>query len=278
MHFFMNILKGFIIGGSMSAPGVSGGTMAILLNCYNDLIRAVSSFTKDIKKNFLFLLQFAVGGGLGLLLLSKLIETGLEHQVFGQILRCLFVGFVLGGLPLIFKMTKTSSDKKPHVLDYLFAVLGFAIVIALTFLPEDVINLADSGGIKSVLFLLLAGFVVAIGLVLPGISAMGMLAALGLYEVINSAISQLNIGILLPLGVGGIVGIFSTTKIIEQFMDKHPRRTYLLIIGFVLGSALQILPTRSPQGFDILYWVLAAALGFAAIYLLSRIDNKEISS
>ncbi|MDR1630106.1 MAG: DUF368 domain-containing protein [Oscillospiraceae bacterium] len=275
MKILLNVLKGIIIGGSMSVPGVSGGTMAMLLGCYSDLIHAVSSFTKNVRKNAFFLIQLAAGGGIGLLLISKLIESGLEHATIGQPLRCLFVGLVLGGLPLMYKMTKSASNETARVTDYLFGILGFVLVVLLTKVPENILNLASGRGPLAVLFLLIAGFVVAIGLVLPGISAMGMIAALGLFETVNSAISNLDLALLVPLGAGGLVGIFGTTRIIEKLMDKFPRKTYLLIIGFVLGSVLQVLPDQAPQGWEILFWILAAAVGFALIMLLSRLEDKK---
>lgn len=281
MKILLNILKGVIIGGSMSAPGVSGGTMAMLLGCYSDLIHAVSSFTKDIRKNLFFLLQLAAGGGVGLLLISKLIKTGLENADISQPLRCLFVGLVLGGLPLMFKMTKTASAEKARNTDYLFGVLGFVLVVLLTKVPANILDLANSRGILSVLFLLVTGFIVAIGLVLPGISATGMIAALGLYKTVIDALSALadfqleSLAILVPLGVGGVLGVFGTTRTIEKLMDKYPRKTYLLIIGFVVGSVLQVRPERLPQGWEFLVWIVAAGLGFAAITLLGHLESKK---
>ena len=70
-EFLIKIVKGVVIGASMLIPGVSGGTMAIILNVYDELIRSVSGFRKDIKNNGLFLIQFALGGGLGILILAK---------------------------------------------------------------------------------------------------------------------------------------------------------------------------------------------------------------
>lgn len=72
------ILKGFIIGSSMSVPGVSGGTMAILLGIYDQMIQSVSHFFQDIKKNMLYLGKICIGGVLGLFSLAFLIKTLLE--------------------------------------------------------------------------------------------------------------------------------------------------------------------------------------------------------
>ena len=68
------MLKGYTIGSSMSVPGVSGGTMAILLGIYDKLISSVSNFLKDIKGNILFLLKFCIGAGAGICSLSFLLK------------------------------------------------------------------------------------------------------------------------------------------------------------------------------------------------------------
>lgn len=72
------MLKGYIIGSSMSVPGVSGGTMAILLGIYDKLISSVSNFLKDIKGNIIFLMKVCIGAGAGICSLSFLIKWLLE--------------------------------------------------------------------------------------------------------------------------------------------------------------------------------------------------------
>ena len=75
LKIFLNVLYGFIIGSLMLLPGVSGGTTAIILGIYDKIVSAVSSFRKNIKKNLIFLGTLAVGGGLGVLLLARPLES-----------------------------------------------------------------------------------------------------------------------------------------------------------------------------------------------------------
>ena len=110
--------------------------------------------------------------------------------------------------------------------------------------------------------------IIAVGLVLPGISVSQMLYMLGIYEGIIKNISTLNILPLIPLGVGVLGGIFLTTKVLERLMMRHPQPTYLIILGFMFGSLPELFP-GVPLGMDILYSIGAAGLGFAALYKMA---------
>ena len=95
------VLKGGIIGATMIVPGVSGGTMAIILGIYDRLISAVSSFHKNVKENVLFLALFAIGAGCGFYLFATPVSWFLENFEFPTI--CFFVLIVLCGIPTIGK-------------------------------------------------------------------------------------------------------------------------------------------------------------------------------
>jgi len=141
-------LKGLWIGGTMTVPGVSGGTMAILLGIYDRLIGAVSglvpgkeqrgicwiAYRKTALKSLLFLTVFLLGAGLGMLLFAKLISGLLEQPVAGGYVRFFFLGAVAGGIPLIL-----ASAKVKRVSSWLLVlpVIGAGLVYGLTFLPEE---------------------------------------------------------------------------------------------------------------------------------------------
>jgi putative membrane protein len=98
-----------------------------------------------------------------------------------------------------------------------------------------------------------------------------MLLAIGLYEITLSAISTRNLGYLIPLGLGTVTGILGTTRLLENCMKKKPKQTYLLILGFVIGSIADILlETGLPAGLDIVLSIAALLLGFVVIRMLSE--------
>lgn len=304
VDYIKNFIKGVVVGVATLVPGVSGGTMAIVLGIYDRLIHSVGSFFEDWKKNFFFLFQVGAGGLLGILLFNRLMLRALDVVPF--VMQFLFIGIIIGGLPVLYKkamsietagfsgksekagitsrgrssnsagsMDKTVSINRagsvdhPNISDILFLIIGVAIVLLMTSKPDAVINLATGSTLLSYVFLVLAGVIFAVALVLPGISFSFMLLALGMYDITLRAIKDFNIPYLIPLGLGVAVGTFGTARLLEKLMHKHPRKTYMIIIGFVVGSLIEVFP-EIPQGWQLPVSIAAFILGFAAMYLLGR--------
>lgn len=272
MKFISNIgllLKGFFVGGTMLVPGCSGGTMCIILGVYDKLISSVSSFFKDKIKNVTFLIMFAIGALAGIVLCSKPILALIEAYPIRMMY--LFIGAVCGGIPLIIKEAKI---KKFTPVLPIYPIIGFAIVFSINFLPENLIQ-ADSGlDLGIVILLLFAGFISAIALILPGISLSYFLVILGLYEKIVSAIGRFDILFLLPFGIGLLIGIVSTVKLLEAAMKKYTTATYLIILGFIIGSIVKVFPGVYAD-FEFLIGIMFFATGFFAIYKLAELENKK---
>lgn len=273
------ILKGFIIGSSMSVPGVSGGTMAILLGIYDKLISSISNFLKDIKGNFLYLFKVAIGGVLGIGSLAFLIKWLLES--FPIIVSFFFLGAVIGGIPALYKKTKESPFGLSSLLYFL---LGFAVVISIGFIPAGNLDFTRETGLIKIIILLITGIIIAIALVLPGISTSHMLLIMGMYDSMLLAITEFDIAYIGILGISILVGVFITTKPIEWTMNKFPHQTYCMIIGFVLGSTSEIFRDKIlpaiPQNPDLafilptgLISVVTFILGIMAINSLSKYSN-----
>ena len=104
-------LKGLCVGGTMLVPGVSGGSMAMILGIYDKLITSVSSFFACKKRNALFLLLFALGGGAGMLLFANPLLYLLER--YPLVLRWFFIGAVAGSTPMMLKKAQIHSVSWP---------------------------------------------------------------------------------------------------------------------------------------------------------------------
>lgn len=265
MKYLKDFLKGIVTGVATLVPGVSGGTMAIILGIYDNLIHAVSTFFDNWKKNFIYLLVVGLGGVTGILLFSRLLESAVKNYPY--VMQFLFMGIIIGGLPVLYRKSATSG--KGDIKDVIFLILGFVIVLLMSAEPAAVVNMATARGILSVIFLFFAGIIIAIALVLPGISGSFMLLILGLYEITLNAVNTFNIPFLIPLGLGVAAGTFGTAKVIERFLQKYPDKTYKLIIGFVLGSLVQVFP-GIPVSSQLIASALALIIGFLAIFWLGR--------
>lgn len=254
-------LRGLCVGGTMLVPGVSGGSMAMILGIYDKLITSVSSFFACKKRNALFLLLFALGGGAGMLLFANPLLYLLQR--YPLVLRWFFIGAVAGSTPMMLKKAQIHSVSWRLPV---FLVVGFSAVALFSILPA-----ADASGAENpgALFLICAGLVAAVALVLPGISVSYLLLMMDMYNTVIQSISRLYLPYLLPLGAGVLLGIILTTKLLERAMEKHPQQTYLLILGFVLGSLPELFPGFPVSVPQWLMCLFSLTLGGGAIWLLS---------
>lgn len=258
------LIKGLVIGSTMTLPGVSGGSMAMVLGIYDRLLKHVSEITKYPKESLTFLLWFAAGAGSGAFLFSRGISWLLTTRAEG-ILCFFFLGAVSGGIPMILKSASVSRIRGRELICILTGILT-ALLIAL--IPQGMFAPGTENTPMHLLFQLAGGFIIAVALVLPGISASQMLYMLGIYESTLKAISSLDILALLPLAVGGIMGTYLTARILEQLIKKHREATFLMILGFMLASLPELLPGHLAQE-NLLFCVMALAAGFIGVYFVT---------
>ncbi len=274
--FFGNFFKGLFVGGTLTVPGVSGGSMAIILNVYDTLLSSVNSIFKkgEKRKNALiFLLLFGLGGVMGVLAFSGLVSFLMEK--FPLYTCFFFVGAVIGGAPVVFKK---AGVRKFSLMDILMVFVGILIVRAVALIPEGLFSVDGMGGIGGVLLKVLCGFVLAFGLVLPGISFSQLLYVFGIYEDVFDHIARFDILPLIPIGIGGVAGIFATSFSVEWLMKRYPKRVYLVIFGFLLGSVPTMFEGQSFGGNGILNWFIFSillAIGFILVYLMSLEEMKK---
>ena len=258
-----NVIKGICVGGSMLIPGVSGGSMAMILGIYNKLISAVSSFFKHKRESIELLGTFALGGLIGILLFAKPLLYLTDKYTFPMMY--FFIGAVLGSIPMIYKQAEI---KKISIRSVIYILLGLLIILLISLIPKELFNVDLSNGIMDYLLLIIAGIVSAIALVLPGISVSYMLLVLGMYEETIRAIDEFYLPYLIPLGVGLLIGIMLTTKILEKAMNSYREGSYLIILGFVVGSVVQVFP-GIPSGINIVISLFTLFIGYYFIRKLS---------
>ena len=186
-EYIILMIKGFIFGVANVIPGVSGGTLAITMGIYEDMIGAISHFFKNIKKNIKFLLPLGIGAVISILLMSKVISYSLEKFPLPTTL--FFIGLIVGGIPLLTKKVKTKKHKPFNIALFL---LTFSIVMIMTFLNagNNMVNLANVN-LYQVTLLFLVGMIAAATMVIPGISGSFVLMLLGYYKPIVGTISNL---------------------------------------------------------------------------------------
>lgn len=254
--------------------------MAILLGIYDKLISALSNFFKDIKGNTLFLLKFLLGAGIGIGSLAFVIKWLLEQFPFP--VSFFFLGAVIGGIPALFAKTKESSIRFSSLI---YFIIGLVTVIAIGFIPSGSISVTSGSGFMHYFMLLITGIIIALALILPGISTSHMLIVLGMYDSMLLAITKFDIVYIGILGISTLIGIFLTTKPLEYLMNKFTHQTYCMIIGFVLGSTSQIFRDKIipaiPENASFTWWtismilgIITFILGYIGIRALARFSNE----
>ncbi len=262
------ILCGFITGSVMAVPGISGGSAAMVIGVYDDLLRAVSRCFSEPRRNIPLLLRFALGGILGLFLMagaiSWLLTTPAEVPV-----RFLFLGAVAGGIPAIFRK---AGVQRLNASGLVLILSGAAAVLLLASIPEGLFTPGERG-FADMALQFTGGVLLAAALVLPGISASHFLYMLGIYDAVMEKLSTLDLIPLLPLAAGTVLGIFLTARLIETLFQRHQAGTFLVILGFMLASLRELIP-RGAEPWQILTGIPCILVGFMPVYFIQS-DGKN---
>ncbi|WP_181350216.1 DUF368 domain-containing protein [Thalassobacillus sp. CUG 92003] len=271
MWEWKNIYRGLMMGASDVIPGVSGGTIAVVLGIYDRLIEAVNGiFSKDWKKHLSFMIPLVLGIGLSILLLSNVIDWLFEH--YPGPTKFFFLGLIVGVLPYLTHKAdmKHNFVTRHYVLLLIGAVLVASMVIFQTSESEAMQNL----NMPDYISLFFGGFVASSAMVLPGISGSFMLLIMGMYTTIIDGISNFKFDIIMIVGLGILCGIVVMSKVVKFFLDRYTSGTYAVIIGLVIGSVVVVFPGL-PSTPGLLAASVATCLGgLGTAWLLGRFEYK----
>lgn len=251
-EMIINILRGMVIGIANVIPGVSGGTMMVSMGIYDKLILVLTHFIKRMKEAVALLVPIAIGMLLSIAIFAKIFSEVLFPK-FPLQTNLFFIGLILGGLPVIYGKVKGSSIRVPQIAAF---VLFFIMVVGFALLD-------DGGGatteitftVGNIIKLFAVGIIAAATMVIPGVSGSMIMMILGYYntiiDTINAFINALKafdmpgmldtFAVLVPFGIGVLVGIVAVAKFIEFMLKKFPLVTYWAIIGLIVASPFAIL-------------------------------------
>lgn len=283
MNCIKEIIRGLFIGIANIIPGVSGGTMAVSMGVYDKIIGAVTNLRKDFKNSVKTLLPYGVGAVVGIICFSYLLKFLLAEYEFPTL--ALFIGLILGGLPPIIKKVENEKFKITHFISFILLLL--TIIIPAIYAGSLGIGPMTEISLLSIIVLLVLGIVSAGAMVIPGVSGSMILMMLGYYEYINNSINgfvtamlhldiagmMTSVWILLPFGIGVLIGIFLMAKIIEFLLKKYPNATMWGIIGLIVASPFAIIVGVSIAditSITILISLLTFVIGFLVADKLSK--------
>ena len=308
MKFLEHIIIGIIIGISNIVPGVSAGTMFVILGIFKKLIDQVGLCIDEVKKMIknitkfkekdggiravaimfknifnsqkTFLIPIAIGMIFAIYFVAKLFSILNPEQIMYR--NYIFLGLVLGGIPALFKELKKGTDiqniNKRKANIYLFMFIGFLIMLIVYILKINGIGLRKVGyeelSIAMAIPLFLVGAIAAASMVIPGISGSMVVLILGYYELMTISISKLNMVFIIPFAIGILVGIMAILKLIKYLLDNHYTKTYSCIVGFVVGSLLMVFPGLPTNIMGYVITIVCIILGLFASYMIEKYSEK----
>ena len=287
----MDLVKGLAIGVAFIIPGVSGGTMAVILNLYDKIINAINQLTKKFVESVKILLPIAIGTGLAILICWYPFKLAFEHIMIVMV--SLFAGFIIGGMPGIF-----DEVRNVKITPILIVVLIISMIIAVALgalsvaFKLNVQSLYDSRPWYLYVLVLVVGAVSSFALIMPGISGSMILIVLGFYTPTLNLIDNFlawndvwaSLTILGTLGIGVIIGILLSSKVISVLLLKHRIGTFYAVIGIIIGSLLaayynyeiyDYYMTVGIRWWEILLAGIAIVIGIAVSYMFVRVSRKE---
>ena len=298
-------IGGVLMGLAMLVPGISGGTMLLATGIYPRFIRAVaeiSTFRFRVRSIVLLACVGLVAVAAIVTLAGTVKDLVIHHQ---WIMYSLFIGLTLGGVPLLWSMVKpVDSTVVVASIIGILAMVALVVVHGAQGASEE--STAGTGGVAATAILLLAGVAGGSAMILPGLSGSYLLLVLGQYVVILGAIANaadaasardwaaaaVTLKVIVPVGVGVIVGVVGVSNVVKLCLDRFPRATLGFLLGLLLGAVVGLWPFQEPSQ-DVIEEagdaVVAAAaptplrlagamglvgLGFAASMAVSRLGGE----
>ena len=272
--------KGVFMGIADAIPGVSGGTIALLLGIYEELISTISglninllidlkqngfkSFWKKLNGNFLVTL--IVGIGISLIFFIKISSKLLND--YPMFIWSFFLGLIIATVYVIFKLIKT--------WDYINIISAFATIILSSILSSISVNSSDE---ISLLYILVCGIIASSAMILPGISGSLILVIMGVYKVLIDSVNNLEISIIFTFIIGAIAGLISFSKILSWLFNNYKNLTYSIMLGLVIGSIGKVWPWKQNEtvelaNLDMIFSVILVIIGFFMIFIIEKLNSN----
>lgn len=286
MQAVKNVFSGAVVGVANVIPGVSGGTMAVVLNVFDQMMETLG--LKKFKKNLGFLITFGLGAVLGIALFSSAIKWLLENYPVAT--NFTFIGLIVGSIPMIFRRA-VRGEKKVTVGSAIAFLVGLGIMLTLAMVSKNTFSASAETvpTLSLALRLFFVGALSSVAMILPGISGSLIMLIFGTYYTvigsIGGAISGLlawlsgsgsfaalmpPVLILLPAGIGILLGLIFGSRLLDFAIKRYPQAAYSAILGLILGSFAALIPQSflfNAEGIAAIVLLIAAA---AAAYLFSR--------
>jgi len=243
--WFIRFIKGVFIALGFILPGVSGGVLAAILGLYERMLSFMAHIRQNFKQDFLFFVPVGLGGISGIILLSNPLEYLLT--TYKAVVLWGFAGAIVGTLPSLFKESaKTGRRRSDWFLFIGTVIIGGIFLYNMTTIFGDLpINFFSW---------LLAGGLIALGIIVPGLSPSNLLLYLGLFDPMIKGFKNADLTVFIPMAIGGALTLVIFSKLMHYLLQNFHAKVYHFILGIVVVSTLLIVipPVADYTGFTLL--------------------------
>jgi putative membrane protein len=278
-------LQGMLMGGADIIPGVSGGTVALVLGIYERLIDSIHQVASALgsvlrgdrdtaaehwrRADFGLVIPLGVGIVVALGIGSLVLPPLIEH--YPVVTSAVFFGLIAGALPIPWR--RISDGRGAHIG---LAVAGAVAAFLLGGLTPSTVT-------DPALPLVFGSAAVAIcAMILPGVSGAYLLLIMGMYEPTLEAAGNVDVAYLAVFGVGAITGLALFSKLLAWLLDAHEDATMAVLVGLMAGSLRRLWPWQTEEGVlhapgdggEVVLAIVCAVLGLAAVTALAMIGDR----
>lgn len=278
------VARGAAMGLADAVPGVSGGTMALLLGIHPRLVRAISLLRPRLLRDLAgpergaawrsadlgFLALLGLGLTTGLVLGAKVLVVALHEAP--RLMAALLLGLVVGGVRA--PSRRVSWGPASWTVAAGFGLFGFVVTVV-----------QPVSAPTAAWFLPVAGAVAAVAMILPGISGAYLLLLMGLYAPVLAAVARLDVAVVSLVAVGAAAGLLSFSRLLHHLLENHGSATHAAMVGLLVGSLGRLWPWRTEPGFaeggpaapgtGLLEVVLAVTVGVLAVRALEAATSSS---
>jgi putative membrane protein len=265
LDWIIRFLEGILVGIGFITPGLSGGVLAVVFGIYEPLMRFLGNLRENFLKNVVYFLPVGIGGVIGVVAFSAVVDFAFSS--YPAQFTWLFVGFIAGTFPSLFK---TSGEQGRRGWHWVLLVLAAGGTF---FLMRWLDNIQGVQLEPTFANWLMSGALIGLGVVVPGMSPSNFLIYLGLYQPMAAGIRSLDLGVALPLLLGGVLCVLLLARLVAWLFKKYYALMYHLILGIVVGSTIVIIP-GGLRGWDLAISAGMFVLGAVISYGLAKLDEK----
>jgi putative membrane protein len=280
MTDLLNLVRGFLMGSADIVPGVSGGTVALVLGIYERLVHSIRDAAGALsalvrgrlpaarerarRVEWRFVLVLVAGILIALLSLAALIERLLEDHP--QETAAVFFGLVAGSILIAWRLIGT-RDPLRHTVTAAVATAAFFLLGLRSGEVSDPATWA----------FLLAGSVAIVAMILPGISGSFILLMIGMYEAVLGAVNDRDLALLAAFALGALLGLAAFSTLLDRLLRDHHDTVMAGLVGLMAGSLRVLWPwpdgtdtarLAAPPSGDWAVPLLLAIAGFAVVLVI----------